>query len=100
MKRLRELETEWVRITLLEEEGVGFYVREVGLTDKNEHDTLQRFQKESEANAEVNRLAELLQNNGSKIIKDTYYFGKKEPVEIHDMGEMYGNYTGAAEYFK
>lgn len=74
MKRLRELETEWVRITLLEEKGVGFYVRELGMTAQNEHDTLQKFQKESEANAEVNRLAELLQENGCRIIKDEYYF--------------------------
>lgn len=81
MKRLRELQTEWLRITLLEEEGIGFYVREVGLTAKNEHDTLQKFQKQSEANAEINRLGEMLRDNGCRIICDTYYTGERKPED-------------------
>lgn len=79
MKLLREVQTTELRLTLLEEEGVGFYVREIGMTATNEHDYIRKFEKQSEANAEINRLAELLQDNGARIICDTYYVGARKP---------------------
>lgn len=77
---LRELETDCVKITLLQDKAGAFYVREIGMTAKNEHDCLQKFNKQSEANVEVNRLAELLRDNGARIICDTWYTGKRKPI--------------------
>lgn len=73
MKRLRELETEYATLTLLEEEGVGFYVREKGLGYANDHDTMKKYQTRNEANAEINRIEDLIRGSGYRIICDTQY---------------------------
>lgn len=73
MKRLRELETEYVRLTLLEEEGVGFYVRERGLGYTNDHDTMKKYQTKDEANAEINRIEDMIRGSGCRVICDTQY---------------------------
>lgn len=73
MKRLRELETEYATLTLLEEEGVGFYVREKGLGYTNDHDTIKKFQTQSEANEEINRIEDMIRGGGYRIICDVQY---------------------------
>lgn len=81
MKRIKEFETAFVRISLLVEamqnqEKARWYVREIGLTAKNEHDTMQTFHTRKEAEAEYNRLQELLRENGNAIMETIY----KEPI--------------------
>ena len=77
MKILKEFQTAFVKVSLLAEhishnEGFVFYVREIGMTDKNEHDSLQKFQTKEEAEAEYQRLQELLRDNGNAIM-ETFY---------------------------
>lgn len=80
MKIIKEFETAFVKISLLAEhishnEGFVFYVREIGMTDKNEHDSLQKFQTKEEAEAEYQRLQELLRDNGDAIMETHYVNG-------------------------
>ena len=77
MKRLKEFETAFVRISLLAEqktyqEGFFYYIREIGLTAANEHDTLQTFHTKEEAEKEYQRLQELLRDNGNAIMETHY----------------------------
>ena len=81
MKRIKEFETVFVRISLLVEamqnqEKARWYIREIGLTAKNEHDTTQTFHTRQEAEAEYKRLQELLRENGNAIMETIY----KEPI--------------------
>lgn len=77
MTRIKEFETAFVRISLLAEpklyqEGSFYYVREIGLTAANEHDTLQTFHTKEEAEKEYQRLQELLRDNGNAIMETHY----------------------------
>ena len=81
MKRIKEFQTAFVRISLLAEamqnqEKARWYIREIGLTAKNEHDTMQTFHTRKEAEAEYKRLQELLRENGNAIMETIY----KEPI--------------------
>lgn len=77
MKLIKEFQTACVKISLLAltklyTEGAFYYIRETGLTANNEHESMQTFNTREEAEAEYQRLQELLRDNGNAIM-ETFY---------------------------
>jgi hypothetical protein len=77
MKLIKEFQTACVKISLLAltklyTEGAFYYIRETGLTASNEHESMQTFNTREEAEAEYQRLQELLRDNGNAIM-ETFY---------------------------
>ena len=70
IKLLKGFETEAVRITLLSENDIqAYYVREVGMLARNEHDVMKKFDSFDEAAGYYDALNAVLIANGVKIIK-------------------------------
>lgn len=77
MKIIKQFETAYLRISLLAltklyTEGAFYYIRETGLTETNEHESMQTFNTREEAEAEYQRLQDLLRDNGNAIM-ETFY---------------------------
>ena len=77
MKIIKQFETAYLRISLLAltklyTEGAFYYIRETGLTATNEHESMQTFNTREEAEAEYQRLQELLRDNGNAIMETHY----------------------------
>ena len=77
MKLIKEFQTAYLKISLLAltklyTEGAFYYIRETGLTATNEHESMQTFNTREEAEAEYQRLQELLRDNGNAIMETHY----------------------------
>lgn len=66
-----------IRISLLQEEGIAWYVREID-TGKDENDTLRKFQTREGAEAAYKNAKEMLTDNGYAL-RETIYTGEKKP---------------------
>lgn len=77
MKIIKQFETAYLRISLLAltklyTEGAFYYIRETGLAETNEHESMQTFNTREEAEAEYQRLQDILRDNGNAIM-ETFY---------------------------
>lgn len=73
MKIIKEFETEYVRISMIEVlMGGPYFLKEVGLTSGNEHELTRSFASRDEAEKEYKRLKEFLRDNGGVIMETIY----------------------------